>query len=127
MEYSGALARPHSVCIYRIYTVCVSNTRVYAHACMHMCARVQTRGWAAARAAALLQALQVTKRGVSGSSAPWNLRDWDDIRRAISLPWLPSLSIYLSVSLFAQSLRSACTNLIRGEFPERARRPECNL
>lgn len=126
MEYSGPLARPYGVCIYRTYTVCVPNTRVYTHTCMHMCARVQTREWAATRAA---HALQVTKRDVSGSSAPWNLRDWDDIRRAISLPRPPSLylSIYLSVSPFAKSLRSARTNLIRGEFPERARRPECNL
>lgn len=68
-----------------------------------MCARGQTR---ADGGAAAVRALQVTKRDVSGSSAPWNLRDRDDIRRAIPSP-SPSLlppPAALSVCLSARAI-----------------------
>lgn len=68
----------------------------------------------AAHVRSLSLSLQVTKRGVSGSSAPWNLRD------DIPSPPLHSLPRALPF----HPLQSACSNLIRGEFP-RARRSEC--
>lgn len=67
-------------------------------------------------------ALQVTKRGrVSGSNAPWNLRVRDDIRRWAHLPGHFIPFIRLSISTL---VRSARTDLIRGEFLERGRRLE---
>lgn len=70
------------------------------------------------------RAQQVTKRGrVSGSNAPWNLRQRDDIRRWARLPLHP---LYPSIRLHPRpiSIYSARPDLIRGEFLEPTRRPE---
>lgn len=100
-------------------TSCVFAELVYV-LCIRAYIRVHAR--ANARAAAhVRRALQVTKRSVSGSSAPWNLRDreWYSASTLIRATLSLSLPVYVCLSVrpsVCLSIYLSISPLVRSSF-----------